>query len=107
MGDSPANWRPLFEKLEPPKAEPEVLPLATDGDSLDYLQSIYRDPMQPTGARMHAAIAALPFERPKLAVAHLDGASLAAQLEDRIARNIERSRNVIESGEHQPALSDM
>lgn len=76
-------------RLLPDLAEPEILPREFEGDSLDYLQSIYRDPSLPTGARMRAAIAALPHERPKLAVtAHLDGRDgFGARLEAAIARS--------------------
>jgi hypothetical protein len=36
--------------------------------SLEFLQSIYRDDLQLGSVRMRAAIAALPFEHPKLQV---------------------------------------
>jgi hypothetical protein len=59
--------------------EPEPL------NSIDYLRSIYRDPMQPTSVRMRAAIAALPFEAPKLAViANLSTKDFADRLEAQI-----------------------
>jgi hypothetical protein len=63
--------------------------------SLAYLQSIYRDPLQATYVRMKAAIAALPFECPKLAVtAVVEGSSdFATRLE--LARA--RSAKVIEA----------
>jgi hypothetical protein len=36
-------------------------------DPLEYLRSVWADPLQPTSVRMRAAEIALPFERPKLA----------------------------------------
>jgi hypothetical protein len=57
--------------------------------SLAYLQSVYRDARLPIGTRMRAAIAAAPFEVPKLAVV----ATLrpSAGLGERLERAIKRS----------------
>lgn len=62
-------------------------PVATS--SLDFLRSVYADPGQPIHRRLRAAIAALPFEYPKLAVvASLKGGGdFAARLEAAIARS--------------------
>jgi hypothetical protein len=60
------------------------------GSSLEFLQAIYRSPDQPTSRRMRAAIAALPFEHPKLSVVgvvNTDG--FAARLEEAIRRTKE------------------
>jgi hypothetical protein len=37
--------------------------------SLDLMQAVYRDSRQPMQRRLRAAVAALPFEHPKLSVA--------------------------------------
>lgn len=51
-------------------------------DSLELLQAIYRDQTASRSVRMRAAIAALPYERPRLQVtAHVSQEDLAARLE--------------------------
>jgi hypothetical protein len=60
-----------------------------DQDALDYLRSIYQNPLESTYVRMRAAATALPFERPKLSTAvqvHVDG-SFAERLERAISRS--------------------
>ena len=56
--------------------------------ALGYLQSIYRNPMEPTSVRMRAASIAIAFESPKLAVTTLlaDADSFGAMLDKAIAR---------------------
>ena len=69
--------------------------LGLDGNgSLGLLQSIYRSPAMPLSVRMRAAIEALPFEFPKLAVtAMVDGDDFA----DRLDKAFRRSGKVIEA----------
>jgi hypothetical protein len=56
--------------------------------SLGLLQSIYSNPTEPVARRMRAAIAALRFETPKLAVtALMNGEEFGAALERAIARS--------------------
>ena len=54
-------------------------------DALGYLQAIYRGKVIAESQRMRAAIAALPFERPKLAVI-ANVTSFAAQMEATMER---------------------
>jgi hypothetical protein len=57
-------------------------------DALGYLQSIYRNPLEPTSLRMRAAMAAIPFETPKLAVTtSLSNENFSALLDRAIARS--------------------
>jgi hypothetical protein len=59
-----------------------------DATSLQVLQAIYRDPYHPLPVRMRAAMAALPFEHPKLAVvAQVGGPGWAERLEEAIVRS--------------------
>jgi hypothetical protein len=89
--------RPPFAELEPGEAfaeVAEVIDLPADAGSLDFLQAVYRDAGQPLPVRMRAAIAALPFERPKLAVI-ANVSSFAGRMEE-LARLAGRS-NVIDA----------
>ena len=77
-----------FFDAEPPLA------FGANGTSLEFLQAIYRSKEQPMVRRMKAAIAALPYEHPKLAVtAVVDGTE---DLGARLHRAIQRSAKVIE-----------
>lgn len=82
---------------ECPAEEAEIFVSATNS-SLELLRAVYSDPGQPMHRRMRAAIAALPFEHPKLAVVASIGpdAGFAARLEEAIAR----SANVLQLADH-------
>jgi len=63
-------------------------------DALTFLRSIYSDPSEAKSVRMRAAIEALPFETPKLAVtASLNGEAFADQMD----KAFRRSAKVIEA----------
>ena len=83
-----------IELVIEPKVETEP------GSALEYVQDIYkgRRPIDPW--RFRAAVAALPFESPKLAVTAVvaDGDTIAAMLD----RAIERSGTAMKKIEHQP-----
>ena len=56
--------------------------------ALSLLQRIYRDPLQPWGIRMRAAIECLPFEMPKLsATTVLDPEDFAKRLDRAVGRS--------------------
>jgi hypothetical protein len=77
--------RSLPDLSEP---EPDGPAIGETSSSLALLQAVYGDPGQPMQRRLRAAIAALPFEHPKLAVvARFDpGEGFAAKLEAAIKR---------------------
>lgn len=78
---------PPFENLHEP-AEPEPPEGPPADTSLDLLCAVYRDASLPLTTRMRAAIAALPFEHPKLAVvATIPGGNLSARLEAAMIRS--------------------
>jgi hypothetical protein len=72
---------PPFAELREAQAEafPANPPAATS--SLALLQSVYRDPTLPLSTRMRAAVAALPFEFPKLSVNANINAGFASRME--------------------------
>jgi hypothetical protein len=81
----------LFDPLQPlklPEADDELEGSVVETEtSLDLLQAIYRNPYEPIHRRMRAAIAALPFEHPKLAVvARVDRGGIGDRLEVAIRR---------------------
>ena len=83
-------------------------------DALGLLQAIYRNPHIGLYTRLKAAIAALPFERPKLqatAVTHLNGQDFATLLERARERHyaIEKQRRgelEIGGGRSLPSLAE-
>ena len=76
-----------------------------EGGALDLLQEVYRNPEVPLSVRMRAAMAALPFEVPKLAVT--TNAPWTDSLADALDRALQRSGKAHELKmiEHQPAPS--
>jgi hypothetical protein len=96
----PLAGETIYQVLDRIETEPE-LDVGADGSSLDLLQAVYRDSQQPISRRMRAAIAALPFEHPKLSVVAALGPNdgFAAKLEDAIKRTAElRSRGLVIDG---------
>ena len=82
----------LFEDKKPQEIE-----IPADGISLDLLRAVYRNSSLPLTTRMRAAIAALPFESPKLAVtAVVSEQDFATVLDRRLKRIEEMKGKVIE-----------
>jgi len=83
----------LFEDNNPQEIE-----IPADGISLDLLRAVYRNNQLPLTTRMRAAIAALPFEVPKLAVtAVVSEQDFATVLDRRLKRIEETKANAIEA----------
>jgi hypothetical protein len=63
--------------------------------ALDYLQDVYRGRRSADPWRMRAAMAALPFETPKLAVTtNISNENFSAMLDKAIARSREPPRQI-------------
>ena len=72
------------------------------GSALEFLQATYRNHNVPFHSRMRAAIAAIPFESPKLAVTTVvTDESLAVKL-DRAWMRTKRAMEVIEAKPEKP-----
>jgi hypothetical protein len=75
------------ELVYQPRKEDQQISLGPDGTSLDLLRAVYRSPTLHLQIRLRAAIAALPFEFPKLAVtAQVTEQSFAEILDKRLAK---------------------
>jgi hypothetical protein len=79
--------------------EPELSPEIEGNTSLDFLQAIYRSADQPMTRRMRAAIAALPFEHPKLSVTANVGPNINFALKLERAIKIARGEPLVIDGE--------
>jgi hypothetical protein len=90
------------EMKYPPRVIYEAPASTDDLTSLKYLQLVYQGRIIAEGDRMRVAIAALPFENPKLAVTASVGPN--SGLGRRIELAIARSRHVIE---HRPTVADV
>jgi len=82
----------LLDQIEEGQKMEGQIQLSTNATSLEFLQAIYRDNRQPLQRRMRAAIAALPFERPKFAVV---ATTTAEDMADRLRLAIEATGKVI------------
>ena len=82
----------LLDQIEAKQKMEGQIQLSTNATSLEFLQAIYRDPLQPIQRRMRAAQAAIAYEHPRLAVvARVREEDLA----DRMRRAIEATAKVI------------
>ena len=78
----PTGMELMLVQIE--EREPEL----SRQSALEYLQSIYRNPLMPVPMRMRAAALAVPFESPKLsAIANLSPEDFSDRLERAITRS--------------------
>jgi hypothetical protein len=82
----------LLDQIEERQKVEGQIQVSTNATSLEFLQAIYRDPMQPVQRRMRAASAALPFERPTLSAIAVGTAN---DLADRLMHALQASAKVI------------
>ena len=73
--------------------ESDPLDLGPNGMSIDLLRAVYRNPGVDLSIRMRAAMAALPFESPKLAVTAVINEQNFAEVLERRLQHLEKIRN--------------
>ena len=76
-----------------PAPEKDELRLEPNATSLQLLQKIYRSPSTSLPVRIRCAVAALPFEFPKLAVTALVSDQSFAELLDRRLKHLSEIEN--------------
>ena len=81
----------MFANLFDERKQQEI-EIPPDGISLDLLRAVYRSNQLPLTTRMRAAIAALPFESPKLAVTAVVSEQDFATVLDRRLKRIEEMK---------------
>ena len=81
----------MFANLFEDKKSQEI-EMPADGISLDLLRAVYRNNQLPLTTRMRAAIAALPFEVPKLAVTAVVSEQDFATVLDRRLKRIQEMK---------------
>jgi hypothetical protein len=85
----------ISEVLDRIEAQHAAKADAEPASALDYVQDVYRGRRQADPWRMRAAMAALPFETPKLAVTtNLSNENFAAMLDRAILRSQGNGRNI-------------
>jgi hypothetical protein len=71
-----------------------LIEIGPNGMSIDLLRAVYRNPSIPLPVRIRCAVAALPFEMPKLAVtAMVTEQDFATLLDQRIKRMEQMERS--------------
>ena len=71
-----------------------LIEIGPNGMSIDLLRAVYRNPSIPLSVRIRCAVAALPFEMPKLAVtAMVTEQDFATLLDQRIKRMEQMERS--------------
>ena len=93
-GDNPIRVQSMItcDTMDTEASIQQTIELAPNATSLTLLQAIYRNSAIPLMTRMRAAVAAIQFEHPRLAVtASIQAGDFAEQLD----RAVEQSRRVL------------
>ena len=91
-------------RIEEAQRRAEAVPVPRQGTALDFLRAIYHNDELPLRTRMAAAVAALPFETPKLSATAL--VPMGEEFAKRLEKAIQRSREGPKLIEHSPGAND-